>query len=97
MLIAINRFGVAKGCEAAIEHVWLLREGMRPDRLPRAGAPTFSLALMPVEWSYRRKLAVRRTKILSLLILCAETAAFAQRAPEPDVLSTEKEIKSFEK
>ena len=39
---------------------------------------------------------MRRTKILALLILCAATAAFAQRAPEPDVLSTEKEIKSFE-
>jgi uncharacterized membrane protein YkoI len=39
---------------------------------------------------------VRKTKILSLLILCAATSAFAQRAPEPDVVSTEKEIKSFE-
>jgi uncharacterized membrane protein YkoI len=39
---------------------------------------------------------VRKTKILSLLILCAATAAFAQRAAEPDVISTEKEIKSFE-
>jgi uncharacterized membrane protein YkoI len=39
---------------------------------------------------------VRKAKILSLLILCAATSALAQRAPEPDVLSTEKEIKSFE-
>ncbi|MDB5620665.1 PepSY domain-containing protein [Tardiphaga sp.] len=37
-----------------------------------------------------------KTKILSLLIFCAATSALAQRAPEPDVLSTEKEIKSFE-
>src|SRR5260370_35651310 len=34
--------------------------------------------------------------MLSLLILCAATSAFAQRAPEPDVVPTEKEIKSFE-
>src|SRR5260370_4964177 len=34
--------------------------------------------------------------MLSLLILCAATAAFAQRAPEADVVPTEKEIKSFE-
>jgi uncharacterized membrane protein YkoI len=39
---------------------------------------------------------MRKTTMLSLLILCAATPAFAQRAPEPDVLSTEKEIKSFE-
>jgi uncharacterized membrane protein YkoI len=39
---------------------------------------------------------VRKTMMLSLLILCAATSAFAQRAPEPDVLPTEKEIKSFE-
>ena len=39
---------------------------------------------------------LRKTKILSLLIFCAATSALAQRAPEPDVLSTEKEIKSFE-
>jgi uncharacterized membrane protein YkoI len=39
---------------------------------------------------------VRKTRILSLLILCAATAALAQREPEPDVLSTEKEIRSFE-
>jgi uncharacterized membrane protein YkoI len=45
-----------------------------------------------------RRLSVRKTKILSLLILCAfaATSASAQRAPEPDVVSTEKEIKSFE-
>jgi uncharacterized membrane protein YkoI len=39
---------------------------------------------------------LRKTMMLSLLILCAATSAFAQRAPEPDVLPTEKEIKSFE-
>jgi uncharacterized membrane protein YkoI len=39
---------------------------------------------------------VRATKILSLLILFAATSAFAQRAPEPDLSSTDKEIKSFE-
>jgi uncharacterized membrane protein YkoI len=39
---------------------------------------------------------VRETKILSLLILFAATSAFAQRAPEPDLSSTDKEIKSFE-
>jgi uncharacterized membrane protein YkoI len=31
-----------------------------------------------------------------LVILCAATPAFAQRTPEPDVVPTEKEIKSFE-
>jgi uncharacterized membrane protein YkoI len=40
---------------------------------------------------------VRKTRILSLLILCTVAPAFAQRAPEPDVLPTEKVIKSFEK
>jgi uncharacterized membrane protein YkoI len=40
---------------------------------------------------------VSKAKILSLLILCAATSALAQRAPEPDVLSSEKEIRSFEK
>jgi uncharacterized membrane protein YkoI len=39
---------------------------------------------------------VRETKILSFLILFAATSAFAQRAPEPDLSSTDKEIKSFE-
>ena len=39
---------------------------------------------------------MRKTMILSFFILCAATSAFAQRAPEPDVLPTEKEIKSFE-
>ena len=39
---------------------------------------------------------MRTAKILSLLILCAATSAFAQRAPEHDVVPTEKEIKSFE-
>jgi uncharacterized membrane protein YkoI len=31
-----------------------------------------------------------------LVILCAATPAFAQRTPKPDVVPTEKEIKSFE-
>lgn len=35
-------------------------------------------------------------RILSLLIACAATPAWAQRAPEPDVQVTEKEVKSFE-
>jgi uncharacterized membrane protein YkoI len=39
---------------------------------------------------------VRKAKILSLLILCVATSAFAQHTPEPDVVPTEKEIKSFE-
>jgi uncharacterized membrane protein YkoI len=39
---------------------------------------------------------VRATKILSLLILFAATSAFAQRAPEPDLSPTDKEIKAFE-
>ena len=39
---------------------------------------------------------MRKTTILSLLILWVATTAFAQRAPEPDAISTEKEIKSFE-
>jgi uncharacterized membrane protein YkoI len=39
---------------------------------------------------------VRKTGILLLLMLCAAMPAFAQRAPEPDVVPTEKEIKSFE-
>jgi uncharacterized membrane protein YkoI len=39
---------------------------------------------------------VLKTRILLLLILCAATSVVAQRAPEPDVVSTEKEIKSFE-
>ena len=37
-----------------------------------------------------------KTKILALLILCAAASAFAQRAPEPDAPSTEKEIKAFD-
>jgi len=40
---------------------------------------------------------VRKARILSLLILCTVAPAFAQRAPERDVLPTEKVIKSFEK
>jgi uncharacterized membrane protein YkoI len=43
-----------------------------------------------------RKPFVRKTMILSLLMLCAATSAFAQRTPEPDVVPTEKEIKAFE-
>ena len=39
---------------------------------------------------------MRKATILSLLVLCAATSAFAQRTPEPDVVPTEKEIKSFE-
>jgi uncharacterized membrane protein YkoI len=39
---------------------------------------------------------VRQTMILSLFILCAATSALAQRTPEPDLVPTEKEIKSFE-
>jgi uncharacterized membrane protein YkoI len=39
---------------------------------------------------------VLKTRIFLLLILCAATSAVAQRAPEPDLVSTEKEIKSFE-
>ena len=38
----------------------------------------------------------RKTIILTLLVLCAAAPALAQRTPEPDVLPTEKEIKSFE-
>ena len=38
---------------------------------------------------------LRKTKILSLLVLCAATSALAQRAPESDILTTEKVIKSF--
>jgi uncharacterized membrane protein YkoI len=39
---------------------------------------------------------VRKTTILSLVILCASASAFAQRAPEPDLISTDKETKAFE-
>ena len=39
---------------------------------------------------------MRKTTILSLFILCAAASAFAQRAPEPDLISTDKEIKAFE-
>ena len=39
---------------------------------------------------------MRKATILSLLFLCAATSALAQRAPEPDVVSSEKEIKAFE-
>ena len=37
-----------------------------------------------------------KTRVLSLLILCAATSALAQRAPEPYALFTEKEMTSFE-
>ena len=47
--------------------------------------------------NYRRRFSVRKIGILSLLILCAVAPALAQRAPEPDVVPTEKEINSFEK
>ena len=40
---------------------------------------------------------MRKTGILSFLILCAVAPAFAQRVSEPDVLPTEKVIQSFEK
>jgi uncharacterized membrane protein YkoI len=40
---------------------------------------------------------VLKTRVLLLLILCAVAPAFAQRAPEPDVSPTGKEIASFEK
>jgi uncharacterized membrane protein YkoI len=40
---------------------------------------------------------VRRTRILSFLIICAVAPAFAQHTPEPDVVPTEKVIQSFEK
>jgi uncharacterized membrane protein YkoI len=39
---------------------------------------------------------VHKTTILALFILCAAASAFAQRAPEPDLIPTEKEIKAFE-
>src|SRR6202022_1255915 len=50
----------------------------------------------PREPDYGRRLSMRHTTSFLLFILCAATSAFAQRAPEPDVLATEKEIKSFE-
>ncbi|HEY4815464.1 PepSY domain-containing protein [Bradyrhizobium erythrophlei] len=40
---------------------------------------------------------MRKTGILSFLIVCAVAPAFAQRTPEPDVVPTEKVIQSFEK
>ena len=40
---------------------------------------------------------MRKTRILSFLIVCAVAPAFAQRTPEPDVVPTEKVIQSFEK
>jgi uncharacterized membrane protein YkoI len=39
---------------------------------------------------------VRKTRFFLLLILCVASSALAQRAPEPDVSPTEKEVKSFE-
>lgn len=40
---------------------------------------------------------VRKTRILSFLIVCGVAPALAQRTPEPDVVPTEKVIQSFEK
>ena len=40
---------------------------------------------------------MRKTRILSFLIVCTVAPAFAQRTPEPDVVPTEKVILSFEK
>ena len=40
---------------------------------------------------------MRKTRILSFLIVCAVAPAFAQRTPEPDVVPTEKVMQSFEK
>jgi uncharacterized membrane protein YkoI len=52
---------------------------------------------LSASWAKPSKEAlVRRTGILLLVMLCAATPAFAQRTPEPDVVPTEKEIKSFE-
>jgi uncharacterized membrane protein YkoI len=63
----------------------------RPGFHPAASAGKLSL-----ENALEKEFSVRKTMILSLLILCAATSAFAQRTPEPDLLPTEKEIKSFE-
>jgi uncharacterized membrane protein YkoI len=63
----------------------------RPGFRPAASAGKLSL-----ENALEKEFSVRKTMILSLLILCAATSAFAQRTPEPDLLPTEKEIKSFE-
>src|SRR6202140_873100 len=70
---------------------------MGPNEVETA-RPDLAKLLGAVLSNYRRRLSVflRKTKILSLLVLCVATSALAQRAPEPDVLSTEKEIKSFE-
>ena len=40
---------------------------------------------------------LHKSTIVALLSMCAVTFAFAQRATEPDVVPSEKEIKSFEK
>jgi uncharacterized membrane protein YkoI len=63
----------------------------RPGFHPASNAGKLSL-----ENALEKEFSVRKTMILSLLILCAATSAFAQRTPEPDLLPTEKEIKSFE-
>jgi uncharacterized membrane protein YkoI len=47
--------------------------------------------------NYGRRFSVLKTRTLLLLILFAVAPAVAQRAPEPDVLPTAKEIESFEK
>ena len=38
---------------------------------------------------------MRKAIVLSLLMLCAAMSAFAQRAPEPDVASTDKEARHY--
>jgi uncharacterized membrane protein YkoI len=40
---------------------------------------------------------LHKSTIVALLSMCAVTYAFAQRTTEPDVVPSEKEIKSFEK
>jgi uncharacterized membrane protein YkoI len=40
---------------------------------------------------------LHKSTIVALLSMCAVTFAFAQRTTEPDVVPSEKEIKSFEK
>ena len=54
------------------------------------------LALVGRSRITNKEAPLRKTMMLSLLIFCAATSGFAQRAPEPDVVPTEKEIKSFE-
>ena len=42
-------------------------------------------------------MSLHKSTIVALLSMCAVTFAFAQRTTEPDVVPSEKEIKSFEK